>query len=501
MKDTHPEAAATVEALVPLDLRTCRTVSDIVDGMRFCSFGARMLGEVARTLTEWIGSEAKPLVLFGGGMDTPLGMLLEDMLGRGWFKGISLPSDYSPWRRRGEHIKERILVLGGFSERDMPAIFGRPERAIFINPWGLAPPEQVQDGYFPNVVFADPTLIMPILECVLKERLDGVPTTTSKLLECFHRYGGVAEAVARSAEVLEAMVADQDCTVFLTVSGAMTIAKMGLVICEMIDWGMVQHLTTTGTLMAHGLIENMGLPHLKYDPSITDEELAERKLNRVTDTLEPESNFDALERRIIYPVLEECAAEEAFLIGSGELYKRIGRLLSRCFPGERGILKSAFERNVPVYTPAFWDSEIGNNVFHWNYKRQEEGEPRVVFDLERDVRRLVEEFTRTGRVGIFTIGGGVPRNTVQNTAPLLELMNAHGLDRFPTRQISYGCRICPDPMWFGHLSGCTYSEGASWRKTDLKGLFAEVRADATIVWPFLVKHLLDRAEQGAIKFP
>lgn len=493
--EASDSAVANLEALQPLDLCACKTVSDIVEGMRHCSFGARMLGEVAHTLAEWVDGEKKPLVIFGGRSDTPLGKLLESMHARGWFRDILSPQYYGASRRRR---REHVLVVGGFTDQDTPALFGRPERAIFINPWGLAPPEQAQDGYFHDVLFSDPLLIMQILENVLTERREGFPVKVSALLECLSRYGGVASAVSHGAAVLEAMVADPDCTVFLTISGAMTIAKMGLVICDMIDLKMVRHLTTTGALMAHGLIENMGLPHLRYDPRISDKELAELKLNRITNVLEPESNFDELERRIIYPVLDECAAEGAFLIGSGELYGRIGKFLSQHFPEGRGILKSAFERGVPVYTPAFWDSEIGNNVFHWNRQREERGEPRIVLDLERDVRRLVEAFTKTARVGIFTIGGGVPRNTVQNTAPLLELMHAHGLTHFPIRQIWYGCRICPDPMWLGHLSGCTYSEGGSWRKIDPKGLFAEVLADATVVWPFLVKHIMDQAERGAI---
>ena len=56
----------------------------------------------------------------------------------------------------------------------------------------------------------------------------------------------------------------------------------------------------------------------------------------------------------------------------------------------------------------------------------------------------------------------------------------------------YGVRICPDKPHYGHLSGCTYSENESWRKADKNGIYAEMLADATQVWPFLVKYLMEK---------
>jgi deoxyhypusine synthase len=61
-------------------------------------------------------------------------------------------------------------------------------------------------------------------------------------------------------------------------------------------------------------------------------------------------------------------------------------------------------------------------------------------------------------------------------------------------------RICPEPVHWGGLSGCTYSEGVSWGKfvpPAEGGRFAEVYSDATVVWPLLAKALfeeLDRKE-------
>ena len=60
-----------------------------------------------------------------------------------------------------------------------------------------------------------------------------------------------------------------------------------------------------------------------------------------------------------------------------------------------------------------------------------------------------------------------------------------------------GVRICPDKPHFGHLSGCTYSENESWRKATKDGIYAEMLADATQVWPFLVKYVMEKREARA----
>lgn len=80
---------------------------------------------------------------------------------------------------------------------------------------------------------------------------------------------------------------------------------------------------------------------------------------------------------------------------------------------------------------------------------------------------------------------------MQNVTCLIDLINERKLDDLPSRKFAYGCRVCPDPMYYDHLSGCTYSEGMSWRKMDINGRFSEIHSDATIVLPFLVKYVME----------
>ena len=472
------------EELKSLDLRKCATVGDIVDAMRYCAFGGRMLGEVARTIEGMIAAKKKPLLVYDGPEDVPLGRLLRKFVDRRWFGKIVRPSDYA----RRSHGGENAVVVGGFSERDAEAIYKKPARAIFVNPFDMARPGQIQDGFFPDAVFADPRFVMPVIYGALGEWIEGKPASVGALMKELASYGGVAAQVTKGAGALRAMMGDPECVRFLTVSGAMTVGKMDLVICDMIESGMIHAISSTGALMAHGLVSSIGLKHYKYNPKYNDTELARRKLNRVTDTLEPETNLDTVEE-VIGEVIADLDGRRP--ISPTILNRLIGKHLAENYPNDRGILKSAYLRGVPVFVPALVDSELGNDLYIHNMKRARAGKKPILVDLELDSKELIKQVTSKKRFGIFTIGGGVPRNNVQNVAPLIEIINERLGPIIPNRRFTYGIRICPDRPHFGHLSGCTYSENESWRKAEKDGVYAEMQADATQVWPFLVKHLME----------
>jgi len=117
------------------------------------------------------------------------------------------------------------------------------------------------------------------------------------------------------------------------------------------------------------------------------------------------------------------------------------------------------------------------------------------FNPYQDLNSYTQHITAAKRLGIFTIGGGVPRNWSQQVGPYIEISNMRlGLSVKPPR-FQYGVRICPEPDYWGGLSGCTYQEGVSWGKfvpPEEGGRFAEVLSDATVVWPLLMAGLLER---------
>ncbi|MGB7765014.1 MAG: deoxyhypusine synthase family protein, partial [Candidatus Acidiferrales bacterium] len=128
--------------------------------------------------------------------------------------------------------------------------------------------------------------------------------TVDELVRAMGQTAFTARQVGDAADVLEAMARDQDCFVVLTLSGAMTVAKMGLVFCDLIDSGIVNAVVSTGALMAHGLVEAAGKQHFRYDPKMGDKELFFAGYNRVYDSLEPELNLDYIEE-IVEALLEK----------------------------------------------------------------------------------------------------------------------------------------------------------------------------------------------------
>ncbi|MDE2692141.1 MAG: deoxyhypusine synthase family protein [Acidobacteriota bacterium] len=316
-------------------------------------------------------------------------------------------------------------------------------------------------------------------------------------------FGG--RQLGEAADVLQEMAVDPDCLVVGTFTGAMTAAKQGLVLCDMIDHGLLDAIVCTGALMVHGFVESAGMVHFKAPPGTLDDRSAYYSgYDRIYDTLELESNLDRVEL-IVHSVLAQWPDGEVAC--SRLLNEAFGRWLTEAESASepagpegdvspvRGVLSSAWRRGVPVYVPAFTDSEIGLDFALFNRARGRQDQAPIRFDPFLDLEHYTELVAGAKRLGIFTVGGGVPRNWAQQVAPYLEAAaRREGEDARP-RRFRYGVRICPEPEHWGGLSGCGYSEGVSWGKfvpVEEGGRFAEVPADATLVWPLLVAGVLER---------
>jgi len=302
-------------------------------------------------------------------------------------------------------------------------------------------------------------------------------------------FGG--RALGEAHEVLYEMISDPDCFVVGTFSGAMTIAKMGLLVCEMIDRKMLDAVVSTGALMAHGFVESVGYSHFKCDPYVDDVDYYKSGFNRVYDTIELEQNLDDIEV-VIKDVLNEWDKNKP--LSSVKFCEELGKYLLKTTKG-RGLLKSAAANNIPVYIPAFTDSELGIDVGVYRRRQKKKNEPLISFDPFIDMDDYTERIIKSRKIGIFTIGGGVPRNWAQQVAPYIDIINHKLGEKYSQKKFSYGVRICPEPAHWGGLSGCTYKEGVSWGKFVPKtegGMWAEVMSDATIAWPLLLRSIIER---------
>ena len=345
---------------------------------------------------------------------------------------------------------------------------------------------------------------------------DGLTPLQSLDLSAVDSFADLVEGMSRTAfggrhlgdalQVLLKMADDPDCQVVLTVSGAMTVAKQGQILCELIDRGLVNAVVATGALIAHGLTESIGLVHYRHDGKHSDQALFERGYNRIYDTLEMEANLNDVSELIASVV--NPGSEEVW--SSYRFCRVLGQRLCEAGSGT-GILRSACLKNVPVFIPAFTDSEIGLDLATLAVSEslcrtdrspseatlKEVSSPVPSFNPFLDLQTYARLACSAPRLGILTIGGGVPRNWAQQVGPYIDVMNARLGTRHTAPRFQYGVRICPEPAHWGGLSGCTYSEGVSWGKfvpPEEGGLFAEVPADATIALPLLMKALFERLD-------
>ncbi len=323
--------------------------------------------------------------------------------------------------------------------------------------------------------------------------------TVDDLVQAMGKTSFTARRIGEAADLFYEMVSDPDCKIVLTLSGAMTVAKMGLQICEMIERGMVHAVVSTGALISHGLVESKGLTHFKCPPRYNDVELFEKGYNRVYDTLELEANLDNVETFLAHVLADH---DPAVALSSSSICKKIGKKIGQEYPQARGILKTAEAKKVPVFIPAFTDCELGLDFALLNRKRKMKNLEPFSFDAFEDLELYAEFIKAQPKRGIFTIGGGVPRTWAQQASCYLDLIQTRlfGKDNsfYP---FLYGIRICPDPPHFGHMSGCTYSEGVSWGKfvpQDRGGRWVEVLTDATVAWPLILQAVIERIDNKKI---
>jgi deoxyhypusine synthase len=318
--------------------------------------------------------------------------------------------------------------------------------------------------------------------------------TIDQLVRSMGQTAFTGRQIGDGADVLEAMARDKDCFVVMTLAGAMTVGKMGIIFCDLIESGIVNAIVSTGALMAHGLVEATGRSHFRYDPrKMDDKTLFKAGYNRVYDSLEPETNLDHVEE-VVDHILFDWDHDD--VVCSWKLHHRIGEYLHKNTTG-RGILKSAFEHNVPIFVPAFTDSELGIDFALHKIQRTRKAQPPLRYDPFEDFEKFARTMLSTKRMGIFTIGGGVPRNWAQQFGVYAELLARRGYEKLPLKRYNYGLRICPEPVNWGGLSGSTYTEAVSWGKfvpEDEGGRFAEVLDDATVALPLVVGAVFERLE-------
>jgi deoxyhypusine synthase len=298
------------------------------------------------------------------------------------------------------------------------------------------------------------------------------------LLDQFRSTSIQARNLARCLEVWENALADpKRPTVLLGLSGPLIAAGLRKVLRDLVDWGVVDVVVSTGAVLYQDLYQSIGGRHWIGTPTANDVELRELYLDRIYDTYVDELKFEETDR-VIGKITEKFPRRPA----SSREY--LGFLGSQ-FPDPKSILGVAARRGVPIFSPALIDSSIGIGLTLY-YQANRRREDRFILDAIRDNYELVQILAHSPRTAVIYIGGGTPKNWINDGI----VMANYAFGREGEGH-HYALQITTDVPHWGGLSGSTLDEAQSWGKISATATRAMAHLEASIGLPLLAGALWD----------
>ena len=288
--------------------------------------------------------------------------------------------------------------------------------------------------------------------------------------------------LARACDIFNAMLADPDCTVILTLAGSTSAGGCMDLYSDLIGYNMVDCVVATGaSVVDMDFFEGLGFRHYQAREAVDDQSLRAMMIDRIYDTYIDEDELKACDHAI---------AELANGLGEGVMSSRafireMGRHLSVSGKKDNSLVKRAFEADVPVFCPAFSDSSAGFGLVKHQVERMRTGKPYVSIDSVADFRELTDIKIAKGTTGLLMIGGGVPKNFAQDIVVCAEILG-HDVDVH-----KYAVQVTVADVRDGACSSSTLKEACSWGKVtavEEQMVFAE----ATTVLPLLASDAYHR---------
>jgi len=279
-----------------------------------------------------------------------------------------------------------------------------------------------------------------------------------------------AGQLAKAVSISEAMVKDKDCGVFFGLAGAMVPGGMQRVVADMIYDEWINVFVSTGANLTHDLIEALGFRHFKLSKPLTDIQLRKKGLDRIYDSLMQNKAYQAMEKFLDKAVNEIDSRE----VSIKELLWFVGSKIK----SKNSLLNACAVKKIPVYCPAFDNSGLGIQL---SYLLKEK---KINVPAFKDLHELLNLSFDYKVKGVFFVGGGEPKNYIQQAM------------QFSPEPAKYGVQITTDRPEFGGSSGAPLEEGVSWGKMSEKGRFVDLYCDATIALPLISAALKERLKVG-----
>ncbi len=300
----------------------------------------------------------------------------------------------------------------------------------------------------------------------------GISDTVSSLLKKMGKTGFQGRNLALAVEVWEEMLSE-GAFVFLGLAGAMVPAGMRKLIALLIQKRYIDCLVSTGANLFHDVHESLGFHHYIGTAEVDDVELKRECVDRIHNVFASDTEFRKTDK-YIHAFTRTLSFSRPY--STREYFYLLGERLLKDGK-EEGIVSSAAKAGVPIYCPAVGDSSIAIAISAFPDTRS------FLFDVLKDVYESANLVISAPTTGVIYVGGGTPKNFVQQTEVTASIM---GVD-VPGHK--YAVQIVVDPPHWGGLSGCTFDEAKSWGKVAANASKVTVYSDATIALPLLVTAL------------
>ncbi len=302
----------------------------------------------------------------------------------------------------------------------------------------------------------------------------------SELSKEMLQIGFQGRKLAEVTEVWCSMLRRRNAIIWLGLAGAMVPGGMRKVISYLIRRRMVDAIVSTGANMYHDFFEAIGGKHYVGTHVIDDVKLRKMRIDRIYDVFADEKRFYRIDNLI--EKISVTLFADNYPYSSRQVLRLLGQFLSKSARDKDSILATAYEADVPIFAPAICDSSIGFSIMFANRRRGK----KIILDQLKDVDESSRITEKTSWSGVIYVGGGVPKNFIQQTSVIASYQTRHD------RSHSAAIQITTDSPQWGGLSGCTFEEGQSWGKIGRRARRAVCYCDATIALPFIAHALSER---------
>jgi deoxyhypusine synthase len=304
------------------------------------------------------------------------------------------------------------------------------------------------------------------------EHIDVKEHNVVPLVEAMSKMAFSARDLGRGAQIYETMLRDDNCTIILCLAGSIFSAGLKNVIVDLVRHNMVDAIVSTGAIIVdQDFFEALGFKHYKGEINMDDDVLRHLAIDRIYDTYIDEDQLRACDAT--------CAQIADGLdvrpYSSREFIREMGRYLKNNAKNRDSVVLAAFEKDVPIFVPAFSDCSAGFGLVHHQWHHPDR---HVSIDSAKDFLELTKIKIESKQSGLLMVGGGVPKNFAQDTVVAADYLG------FDVGMHKYAVQITVADVRDGALSGSTLKEANSWGKVD-QGAEQMVYAEATLALPLI----------------